>query len=246
MAIFVLMPAFNEATKIRALLGQMPTSIEGHEIATIVIDDGSDDGTPAIARSAGVTVVEQRSNQGKGAALCRGIKEIKGLPVDAVVWMDSDGQHIPAALPALVRPVLNGDADLCVGSRYLNSDQPSHAPLNRRMVRKATIGVLRRLTGFKTTDPFSGFRCFSRAAFDALRLQGCGYESEIESCFSTARNAMTYLEVPIPRIYGPDTSKMGYRHGAIRGRLIVVSGYARTIVREALRTTRTDKVMVGG
>ena len=245
MAIYVLMPAFNEASKIGDLLEQLPTEIDGYRVEAIVIDDGSDDGTADVVRAVGKTVIEQPENMGKGAALCRGNEELQGLPVDAVVWMDSDGQHLPATIPDLVRPVLRGDVDLCVGSRYMSSDNRHKAPFNRRLVRRATIAAMKRATGFSMTDPFSGFRCFSPRAFQALRLQGCGYESELESCFSTAEAGLSYLEIPIPRIYGPDTSKMGYRHGAVKGRMIVVSGYARTIVRETLATSPKPQVTVG-
>lgn len=234
MPILVLVPAFNEAGRIGALLEQVPALVDGTHLEVVVIDDGSTDETSAIASACGVEILHNETNQGKGAALCRGLKELSGRSVDALVWMDADGQHRPGSIPDIVRPVLRGHVDLCVGSRYLTGQQPGSAPFNRRVVRSLVLQTVRWRTGFRVTDPFSGFRCFSRAAYRALTLVGCGYESELESCFSVARAGLTYGEVPIERIYGPGMSKMGYVDGALRGRLRVVRGYARAIGRELM------------
>ena len=232
MPIFTLVPAFNEASKIGTLLEEVPTTVDGIEVEVVVIDDGSTDQTRAVAMASGVGVLRNETNQGKGAALCRGLKALSGRTIDAIVWMDADGQHRPSSIPDIVRPVLRDRIDLCVGSRYLSAHQSGSAPLNRRIVRNLVMRTVRRRTGFDVTDPFSGFRCFSPAAYRALSLVGCGYESELESCFSVARAGLTYGEVPIERIYGPGMSKMGYVDGALLGRLRVVIGYARAIGRE--------------
>ncbi len=231
----VIVPAFNEARRLGDVLGSMPRTVENAEVEVIVVDDGSSDGTGDVARSHGVTVITQTPNQGKGAALCRGLDYVRVHGFEAMVWMDADGQHLPSSLRDLVRPVVAEGFDLCVGSRYLDSHQPSSAPLNRRLVRKATVRAVERITGFPVTDPFSGYRCFSKAAIDVLELEGCGYESELESTFAVARAGLSFVEIPIPRIYGPDTSKMAHR-----GRFEVITGYSRTI-RDARRQTRIQR-----
>ncbi len=233
------MPCFNEAGKIGDLLAAMPASIGEHKLTVLVVDDGSTDSSVAEVReqaqrsadtgSAEIRLLQLPKNLGKGAALRRAHDEIRGDALDAVIWMDSDGQHCPESLADLVRPVISGEIDLCVGSRYLNGGHSGRVPLNRRIVRFSVVRAVCKITGFAVTDPFSGFRCFSPLAIGTLKLDGDGYEAELESCFSVARVGLAFAEVPIPRIYGSATSKMGYHHGALRGRFAVVSGYVRTI-----------------
>jgi glycosyltransferase involved in cell wall biosynthesis len=246
MGVSVVMPAFNEAGKIGGLLAEMPKSIDGHEVTVVVVDDGSTDATPDIAGALGAVVIRHPTNQGKGAALCRAMEEIRALPPDALVWMDGDGQHLPSWLPDLVRPVLFKGIDLCVGSRYLGSGHTGAAPLNRLLVRAAAIRAVALIAGYQLTDPFSGFRCFSRDALHVVRLESRGYEAELESVFAVARAGLRLLEVPVPRIYGPDTSKMGYRHGALQGRLVVLTGYARAIHRARQRRDASTRVPIRG
>lgn len=226
MCVFVIMPAFNEAQRIGDVLARMPDAVAGHKVSIVVVDDGSDDGTSEVASHFDVKVLRQSPNQGKGAALRRGLDWVRPFDFQAVVWMDSDGQHPPDLLADLALPVLDNSISMCVGSRYLRPSQDGKAPLNRRLVRKASIRVIEGITGCKVTDPYSGFRCFSPRAIDALKLDGFGYESELESTLAMARAGLTMLEVPIPTIYGPGTSKMAHY-----GRFRVIAGYVRTLWR---------------
>jgi glycosyltransferase involved in cell wall biosynthesis len=229
MAVVLIVPAFNEATKIGGVLDAVPTRVFGHDVVVMVVDDGSTDGTAAVAASRGAIVFSQPTNGGKGLALQRGMGESRNLGFDVTVWMDSDGQHRPDLLYRLVGPVLDGKASMVVGSRYLGPS-PKKAPLNRRLVRRGAIGAVRRIAGVSLTDPFSGYRAFSPEAIDAIDLCGSRYESELEALFCVRRADLEVLEVPIDRIYGPDTSKMGFHRGRMLGRLTVVAGYARTIM----------------
>ncbi|MEA1902819.1 MAG: glycosyltransferase family 2 protein [Actinomycetota bacterium] len=228
MALGLLVPAFNEAAKIGAVLDAVPARVAEHDVTVIVVDDGSTDGTAAVAADKGATVHVQPENGGKGLALRRGMDEAGELKLDALVWMDSDGQHRPEDLERIVRPILDGSAAMVVGSRYMSRSR-SKAPLNRRLVRQATIEAIRHITGRSLTDPFSGYRAFSPEAVEAIELCGNQYESELEALFCVSRAALPVLEVPIDRIYGPDTSKMGFHRGRILGRMAVMAGYVRTI-----------------
>lgn len=231
MEVLVILPAFNEAPAIGGVLSSLPDAIDGHHVIPLVVDDGSTDGTAEVARSAGANVISQEPNRGKGAALCTAMNLLHDREFGAMVWMDSDGQHLPSSLTDVAGPVLAGEVDLCVGSRYMAPSTGQHAPWNRRVVRAGTIAAVQRITGERITDPFSGFRAFSQRAARAVELVGCGYEAELESLFAVLAAGMRYHEVAIPRLYGADTSKMGARHGRAIGRVVVVSGYARTVHR---------------
>lgn len=244
MALGVVIPAFNEAEKIGAVLADMPEKVNGHDVLVLVVDDGSTDGTSEVASRMGVEVYIQKPNQGKGAALRRGMEEAKVLPLDVLVWMDSDGQHRPKDLARITLPVLAGEADMVVGSRYMTPSK-TKAPLNRRLVRDSTIRAVRQITGEILTDPFSGFRAFSRRAVAAIELCGNGYESELEALFCVARAGLTVQETPIDRIYGPNTSKMGFHRGRILGRMTVIGGYARTVAREWVAGDQRTRTAIG-
>lgn len=245
MALGVVIPAFNEETTVGVVLADMPEVVEGHDLRVIVVDDGSTDTTAETAARHDVTVVRSPRNKGKGSALRLGMGEANGFDFDAIVWMDSDGQHLAEDLGRVVQPVLAGDADMVVGSRYMTPTRTT-APMNRRVVRKAAAAAIRWITGIRLSDPFSGFRCFSPRAVAALDLTGDGYESELEALFSIWRAGQTVLEVPIQKIYGPGMSKMGFHRGRVRGRLVVVGGYARTIIGAAGRSPADKEELVGG
>ena len=226
--ITVVIPAFDEAATIGAVLDALPDRVDGHPVTVTVVSDGSTDATASIAAGRGADVVDLPHNQGKGAALRAGMART-GAPAAATVWMDGDGQHDPGALESVVGPILDGTAHMVVGSRYLGGAAGHRAPLNRRAVRRASIAILDRILGARLTDPFSGYRAFSPEGISSLELCGNGYQTELEVAGCVARAGLAFREVPVPRIYGENTSKMGRRHGRLVGRLVVVFGYGRTM-----------------
>jgi len=232
--IYVLMTAYNEEQGLSDLLPKMPTHIDGHEVRIIVIDDGSTDATSTVARDHGCITLTSESNHGKGASLQIGLKALEDMEYDALILMDSDGQHDPDELTAMVEPVLDGTVDLMVGSRYLSSPGRGHAPWNRYLVRSASVVLLNRILSLGITDPYSGYRAMTPAAVGCIDLNGDRYESELEMIFCAVRHDLCVVEKPIPKIYGPATSKMGMRYGKLFGRIDVVSRYALTIAKGAL------------
>jgi glycosyltransferase involved in cell wall biosynthesis len=237
--IIVLMAAYNEEATLRNVLEHMPSSVGGRAVRTVVLSDGSTDKTADLAREAGVEVLEFEVNRGKGAVLKDGLISIKGDSCSALVFIDSDGQHDPTQLSALVTPVLDGAADIVVGSRYMVNPGRGNTPWNRYLVRTAIQGALDLLLTTPVTDPFSGYRCLAPEAVECIELSGDRYESELEMLFCADRNALRVAEIPIPKVYGQETSKMGARHGSVIGRLDVVSRYVFTMIRESLRTRST-------
>jgi glycosyltransferase involved in cell wall biosynthesis len=239
--VIVFMSAYNEEAALSDVLTAMPRHVGDHLLRVVVLNDGSTDGTADLARSFGVDVMEFAKNRGKGAALKSGLTAIEGEPYAALVLMDADGQHDPADLASIATPVLDGSADVVVGSRYLRDSGRGNAPWNRFVVRAAARTTLRILLSATVTDPFSGYRCLDPAAVSCLKLSGDRYESELEMLFCIEKNSLTILEVPIPKLYGPGTSKMGARFGSVAGRIDVVSRYAFTIARETYRLRRESR-----
>jgi len=237
--ISVIMAAYNEERSISALLAGMPTRLLGHDIEVLVVDDGSSDGTADIARSFGSDVIRFDDNRGKGAAIRRGLESLHDSPCDAIVLMDADGQHDPAAIECLIDPILQGEADIVVGSRYTTTGRGS-APLNRYLVRTFTVAAIRRLLGVAVSDPYSGFRALAPDAARLLNIRGDRYECELEMIFYAHRSHLRVEERPIPMIYGTGTSKMGSRRGAFLGRISVLAGYTKTMVQEIAGRQRAN------
>ena len=146
------------------------------------------------------------------------VETIRGVGFDALVLMDGDGQHDPSDLADLTRPVLEGTADLVIGSHYLYNPGREIAPWNRYAVRCASNILLRRLLPFRVTDPYSRLRAMAPHAVSSIESRGDRYESELEMLFSIKRYGLRVEEIPIRKVYGPDMSKMGSRYDPFNGR----------------------------
>ncbi len=230
--IAVVVPAFNEADRLRTLLPRIPACLFGAPVRVIVVSDGSTDGTEAVALDHGAVLVHLPRHRGKGAALRAGFAQAMELGPSQLVTMDADGQHDPADLERLVQPVMSDECALAVGSRFLSDPSRGPAPLNRYLVRKALVAALRATLGCTYTDPCCGYRCFSFQALQAIRLQGDHYQSELEALFEAAIHGLSVMEVPVRADYPPGCSKMGARFGRLAGRVWVISQYVSTIARK--------------
>ncbi len=233
--ITVVMPAYNEASRIGSVLERLPLLLFGERVHVLVVDDGSTDATAKRAEDHGVAVIRLSGNAGKGAAMKVGLAAARDGCPSAVVFMDTDGQHDPADLRRVVEPVMADRADMVVGSRYLIDPSRCNTPRNRYAVRCMVRGMLRRILHVSITDPFSGYRCLSPGAMSTMEFVGDRYETELEMAFEAARLRLRVAEVPIRRIYGAGTSKMGARFGPALGRINVISQYAVAIARGTVR-----------
>lgn len=197
MSIGVLMSAYNEERHIRSVLQRIPMNVS----QIVVVDDGSSDKTAELAQQSGVLVVSHPTNLGKGVAIQTGLKSIT---TDIIVFLDADGQHRPEEIPVLVDPLLNGTADLVIGSRLLNgiATMPPVRALSNLLA--ASIILLR--TGHRVYDTQSGFRAIFSQHLLLMDLQSTRFEVESEILLNALQNGLRIIEVPISMIYGTKKS----------------------------------------
>jgi glycosyltransferase involved in cell wall biosynthesis len=155
----IIIPAFNEEHSIASLLRELRDYCSGFDV--LVINDGSEDGTSRICRSEGYNVLDLPINLGIGGAVQTGYIYAVQEDYDIVVQMDGDGQHDPRDVPYLVEPILSGNVDMVIGSRFINNEgyQSSHW---RRLGIRFYSRLIKGLTGKKIYDPTSGFRVVNR------------------------------------------------------------------------------------
>lgn len=210
----VVMPAHNEAENIGSVLASMPRFVEGLPVATLVIDDASEDGTADVARKEGAMMARLPIRRGQGMALRMGYELALRLDAAVIASLDADGQHDPDELPKVVGPIVRGEADMVVGSRRLGEfERESHA---RHLGMYVLSGTVSMLHGQRITDVSSGFRGTSAALMRLLDLEQDQYSSEV--LVEALRHHARIREVPITvraRASGvskkPSSLKYGYR-----------------------------------
>lgn len=200
-------PAYNEDRFIGSLVLKAREYVE----TVIVVDDGSTDDTALVARTAGAIVVQHQTNYGKGVALDTGLRAAQVLAPVVVVILDGDGQHRAADIPAVALPVLEGQADLVVGSRFLG--QQNDIPRYRIVGQHALTLVTNLLSGAHLTDSQSGFRAFSRRALNVASWHTNGFAVESEMQFLLRERGLTVAEVPINCVYAEPAKRNPVAHG---------------------------------
>jgi glycosyltransferase involved in cell wall biosynthesis len=195
----VVIPAFNEAATIGAVVGAVPRDIPRvRSVEVIVVDDGSSDATAAIAHAAGADRIERhRRNRGLVETFRTGVNAALAGGADVVVHLDADGQHDPRHIPRVVAPILLGDADVVVGVRPL-ADAAQITPV-RRHGNRIGSWVIQRMTKLSVSDVTSGYRAFSREAL--LRLNVISeFTYTLETLIRSARMRLAVAEVTVPAL----------------------------------------------
>jgi dolichol-phosphate mannosyltransferase len=214
----IVLPTYDEAENIVEVLDRVREAVPEGDV--LVVDDASPDGTADIAEQwgrrhgGGVTVMRRRGKEGLGSAYRAGFAHGLALGYDALVEMDSDLSHDPAALPALLSAVDNG-ADLAIGSRYVPGGAIPDWPKHREYLSRGGNRYAALMLGLHVRDATAGFRCYaapmlSRIDLESIRADGYGFQ--IEMAYAVARRGGRIVEVPISftdRVRG--TSKMSGR-----------------------------------
>ena len=214
-------PAYNEELSI----GSVVLKARRYVDEVIVVDDGSEDDTSLVAREAGAKVIRNERNLGKGESLRRALNLLRESKVDVVVLLDADGQHDPDDIPKLVKPIIEGKADMVIGSRK----SVREIPLYRRIGQRILDYLTRKAAGAeKSFDSQSGFRALSGKAIRVLKLREKGFAIESEMLVNALKAGLKVVEVPIRCRYDVRGSTL---HPLIHG-LGVLNSVLSSIVRD--------------
>lgn len=195
-------PAFDEARTIGAVVAGVLHYAE----QVIVVDDGSRDGTGAVARAAGAVVVGHESNRGKGCAVRSGIaRALESSTWTHLLTMDGDMQHLPHEVPVLLGAAEQTGADLVLGERtFGRGEMPAARYHANRIGSRALSGFL----GTPVRDTQCGFRLFRLETIRRLRLRATGYEIETEMLVKVRRLGGHIVSAPVSAVYGGAISKL--------------------------------------
>ena len=211
--IYVFLPAHDEAATVASVVRRMPRIVHGHPVVAAVIDDGSTDATAALAQRAGAEVTRFDRNRGLGAAVRHGLRTGADRGAAAVVFLDADGEYAPEELAHVVRPILAGDADYVVGSRFAGAPRAMrpHRWFGNRLLTVGVRALVRRHGVRGLTDGQSGYRALSPAAAAAAEVIHDFNYAQVLTLDLVAKG-FRYAEVPISysfREHGRSFIKLG-------------------------------------
>jgi hypothetical protein len=225
-AILVVIPAYNEADNIEAVLARVPSEVLGLRVKPVVVVDGATDATQQVVERMNHAAVAYTVNRGGGAALKAGYEIALEDGAEIVVTLDADGQHRPEEIPRLVAPILDGTADLVNGSRVLGTyEKDSHVRAAGVVLFNWLISLL---TLTRITDCSNAFRAIRVSELGKLQLRQSQFHSS-EMLIEALKRGLRVVEVPITitrRMSGESKKGMTLTYGW---------GFARAIVTTWLR-----------
>ena len=197
------LPTYNERENLEAMIRALGEFLDTSSDRVLVIDDGSPDGTGEIAdRLAAelpwVSVLHRKMKEGLGPAYIAGFRHALAEGAELVLEMDCDFSHEPADVPRLIAAA--DDADLVLGSRYAPGGGTANWGLLRRIVSRGGCLYAQIILGLRVRDLTGGFKCFRRAALEAIDLDALsahGYAFQIEATYRVKRVGLRIQEVPI-------------------------------------------------
>ena len=221
-----MLPTFNESLNLPHLV---PRILAHANVDVIVVDDGSPDGTGALAEELAqqsaprLRVIHRQSKSGRGGAVMAGFRDALSRDYQWFGEMDADQSHQPEELPSLIAEVSR--ADMVVGARYLPGGAIEGWPLRRRVWSRASNAIIRLALGVPMRDFTNGYRLYSRRAVEVLasaKLRETGYITLSEWAYTIHRAGLTLTEVPtlfVNRRLGESNMSASEAVGAIRALL---------------------------
>ena len=220
-------PAYKEEASIAKVIVKALRHVD----KVIVCDDGSPDMTAEIAERLGVEVIRHERNMGYGAALASLFKRAREMDADVMVTLDGDGQHNADDIPRLVDPVLNGEADMVIGSRFL-SEAAGEIPKKRRKGIELITRLTKRCSFRDMTDAQSGFRAYSRKAIQLITPTEYGMGASTEILLKAKEYGLKIKEIPIKINY--DVEKPSTHNPIYHGLDVVLSTVKHLSIRHPL------------
>jgi glycosyltransferase involved in cell wall biosynthesis len=201
--LIIYIPALNEEANIQVVLENLPRSLDGvGSIHYLVVDDGSVDRTAEFARAAGAQVVSHRKNRGVGAAFHTAVQFALENNADVMVGIDADGQFDPTEIPALIQPILENQADMVVGNRFV-SGIPMNMPRLKFWGNQKIAQLVSTIVNQKFQDVSCGFRAYNRESLLRLNIFG-EFTYTHETILSIMYQGLRITEHPIKVRYFPD------------------------------------------
>lgn len=194
MRVCVVIPAYNAAKT----LGPLVKQVKQLKLDPVVVNDGSSDETAKVAMDAGALVISHLHNKGKGTAIRTGFAYALEHGYEAVITIDSDGQHDPAEIPRLVDEAVAKPAAVVVGNRILDRGQ---MPMIRRVTNTIMSAIVSSMTRQRIPDSQCGFRLVRKEVIQAARLSSRRFDIETELLLAASRGGWTVSSVPVRTIY---------------------------------------------
>jgi len=196
MKLIIQIPCFNEEETLHVALAALPRRVNGFDaVEWLVIDDGSVDGTVCVAKENGVDhIVNFAQNQGLAKAFMAGVNECLAQGADVIVNTDADNQYEAKDIPALVKPIVDGNADYVIGARPISQTQ--HFSGIKKILQKIGSWVVRAASGTDVADAPSGFRAISRECAAQLNVYN-NYTYTLETIIQAGRKGMAITSVPV-------------------------------------------------
>ena len=217
MLLSVVIPVFNERTTIVAIVDRVLAVPLDLEVEVVLVDDGSTDGTrdvlPSLAARPGIRVFYHEKNQGKGAALRTGFGEVRG---DVVLVQDADLEYDPNDYPRLLEPILNGQADVVFGSRFIGGQSHRVLYFWHSIGNRALTLFSNMMTNVNLTDMEVCYKVFRREVLVGLVVEENRFGFEPEITAKVAKGGWRIFEVGVSyagRTYA-DGKKIGWKDGA--------------------------------
>jgi len=224
MKLIIQIPCYNEEKVLKTTLEDLPKKIEGVDIIeTLIIDDGSTDSTVEVARKNGVNhIVCFTHNRGLARAFAAGIEKCLELEADIIVNTDADNQYKGQEISKLIRPILQGEADIVVGDRQTDKIK-SFSPV-KKLLQKIGSALVRRLSNARIADTVSGFRAYSRESAMHINILS-EFSYTIENLIQLGIDKFRIASVPI------STNKKLRKSRLHKGIAHFVLSQLRTIIR---------------
>ena len=196
MKLIIQIPCYNEEEYLGVTLNELPKKLEGiDEIEYLVIDDGSTDKTVEVAKKMGVNyVIRHNNNLGLARAFATGIENCLELGADIIVNTDADNQYCAADIEKLIKPILDGTADIVIGARPIDSIK--HFSITKKILQRIGSSVVRFFSNTDVLDATSGFRAISKKAACHISIFS-NYTYTLETIIQAGRKGLAITSVPI-------------------------------------------------